>query len=228
MTASKDKRREQMYAAIRLGLSKYDAPDRRKTAETRVKAPPAPLVPGRAQTSMSEQKGLFRGFLEGQGATVLEVKNKSEIPAAIAGYLRSTNLPMRVRTGNDAVIKALDWASQPALTHEEGRAVGTDEVGLSRVTAAVAETGTLVFASGADNPVTITFLPENHIAIVEETAVVGGFEGVWEKLRTRFGRGSMSRTVNFVSGPSRTADIGGQLVMGAHGPRRLCVIMVAE
>lgn len=228
MTTSNDKRREQMYAAIRLGLSKYDAPDRRKVAETRVKVPLAPLVPVRAQKSAAEQKALFKGFLEGQSATVIEVKSKSEIPAAIATYLRNNNLPMRVRTGGDPVIKSLDWASQPALTHEEGRAVGSDEVGLSRVTAAVAETGTLVLASGADNPVTITFLPETHIAIVEESAVVGGFEGVWEKLRGRFGRGSMSRTVNFVSGPSRTADIGGQLVMGAHGPRRLCVIMVAE
>lgn len=228
MSTSNDKRREQMYAAIRLGLAKYDAPDRRKAAEARVKAPPAPLVPDRAQTAAAEQKALFKGFLDGQAATVIEVKSKTEIPAAIAGYLRNNNLPMRVRTGSDDYIRGLDWASQPALSHEEGRAVGSDEVGLSRVTAAIAETGTLVLASGADNPVTITFLPETHIAIVEERAVVGGFEGVWDKLRARFGRGSMSRTVNFVSGPSRTADIGGQLVMGAHGPRRLCVIMVAE
>ncbi len=98
MSTSNDKRREQMYAAIRLGLSKYDAPDRRKVAETRVKAPPAPLVPGRAQKSAAEQKALFRGFLEGQGATVIEVKSKAEIPAAVAGYLRNTNLPMRIRT----------------------------------------------------------------------------------------------------------------------------------
>lgn len=226
--SSNGKRREQMFAAIRLGLEKYDAPSRRKVAEARIKTPPAPLIPARAQKGHADQKALFKSFLEGQSATVIEVKTKAEIPAAVASYLRNNNLPMRVRMGGDTYIKALDWASQPALQRDEGRAVGSDEVGLSRVTAAIAETGTLVLASGADNPVTITFLPENHIAIVEDTAIVGGFEGVWEKLRKRFGRGGMSRTVNFVSGPSRTADIGGQLVMGAHGPRRLCVIMVAE
>ena len=227
MTSS-DKRREQMFASIRIGLDTYDAPNRRAAVAERMKQPPAPLVPQRAQTAKAEQKALFKGFLEGQSATVIEVKSKAEVPAAIAGYLRGNNLPMRVRSGEDAYIRGLDWTSQPALERREGRADGKDDVGLSRVTAAVAETGTLVLASGPDNPVTVTFLPENHIAIVEDSAVVGGFEGVWDTLRRRFGRGGMSRTVNFVSGPSRTADIGGQLVMGAHGPRRLCVILVAE
>jgi L-lactate dehydrogenase complex protein LldG len=97
---------------------------------------------------------------------------------------------------------------------------------LSHAAAAVAETGTLVLASGADNPVTITFLPETSIVVVGEEDLVGGYEGAWEKIRARFGKRAMPRTVNFVSGPSRTADIGGQLVMGAHGPRRLCVVLV--
>jgi L-lactate dehydrogenase complex protein LldG len=104
--------------------------------------------------------------------------------------------------------------------------VGDDEAGLSHAAAAVAETGTLVLASGADNPVTLSYLPETHIVVVEDKDLVGGYEGAWEKIRARFGRRVMPRTVNFVSGPSRTADIGGQLVMGAHGPRRLCVILV--
>ena len=86
--------------------------------------------------------------------------------------------------------------------------------------------GPLVMASGADNPVTLNFLPETHVVVVEDKALVGGYEGAWEKIRSRFGRRVMPRTVNFISGPSRTADIGGQLVMGAHGPRRLCVILV--
>ena len=65
-----------------------------------------------------------------------------------------------------------------------------------------------------------------EIARKAASDLIGGYEGAWEKIRARFGAGAMPRTVNFVSGPSRTADIGGQLVMGAHGPRRLCVILV--
>ena len=123
---------------------------------------------------------------------------------------------------------ALAWGSEPALERRKGPAAGDDEVGLSHATAAVAETGTLVLASGADNPVTLNFLPETHIVVVEDKDLVGGYEGAWDKLRARFGRRAMPRTVNLVSGPSRTADIGGQLVMGAHGPRRLCVILVRD
>ncbi len=221
-----DKRREQMLSSIRANLETYASPDRRKAVEARMKAPPAPLVPQRAQKPLAEQTALFKGFLEGQAATVIELASRAEIPAAVGRYLRSQNLPLSIRTGSDPYIRDLDWKSEPALERKQGKAEGKDDVGLSRVTAAISETGTLVLTSGSDNPVTITFLPETHIAIVEEAAVVGGFEGVWAKLRARFGKGLMSRTVNFVSGPSRTADIGGQLVMGAHGPRRLCVIMV--
>lgn len=223
---SADKRREQMFARIRLGLKTYAAPARLAAVEDRLKGPPAPLVPDRAQRGATERAALFKGFLEGQAATVVDVASAAEVPAAVTAYLRQNNLPMRVRMGDDAYLAGLDWSKAPALERMPGRATGTDEVGLSRATAAVAETGTLVLASGHDNPVTVTFLPETHIVVVEKNAVVGGFEGVWERLRARFGRRQMSRTVNFVSGPSRTADIGGQLVMGAHGPRRLCVIMV--
>ena len=131
-----------------------------------------------------------------------------------------------MRVGDDAYLDKLAWGSEPALERRKGPAGGDDEVGLSHAAAAVAETGTLVLASGADNPVTLNFLPETHIVVVEDKDLVGGYEGAWEKIRARFGKRAMPRTVNFVSGPSRTADIGGQLVMGAHGPRRLCVILV--
>jgi L-lactate dehydrogenase complex protein LldG len=99
---------------------------------------------------------------------------------------------------------------------------------MSWAAAAVAETGTLVLASGPDNPVTITFVPETHIVVVGRSQVAGHYEDAWTAVRERFGDREMPRTVNFVSGPSRTADIGGKLVLGAHGPRRLCVVVVGD
>jgi L-lactate dehydrogenase complex protein LldG len=38
----------------------------------------------------------------------------------------------------------------------------------------------------------------------------------------------LPRTVNFITGPSRSADIGQKLQLGAHGPRRLHIILVGE
>jgi len=218
--------RDAIISGVRKGLGVDNSDGRRAAVAKRLGAPPAPLVPQRAKGGREELRGLFRKFLEGQSATVIESASAAEVPAVVAGYLRSTNLPLRVRVGNDAYLEALPWKSEPALERKRGPAAGDDEVGLSHAAAAVAETGTLVLASGADNPVTITFLPETSIVVVEDKDLVGGYEGAWEKVRARFGVGAMPRTVNFVSGPSRTADIGGQLVMGAHGPRRLCVVLV--
>lgn len=223
-----DSSRNAVIFNVRKGLGVYDSEQRRAAVAKRLGAPPAPLVPQRAKGGRDELRGLFRKFLEGQSATVIETAGAAEVPAAVAGYLRSANLPLRVRVGNDAYLEALPWGKEPALERKRGPAEGSDEVGLSHAAAAVAETGTLVLASGADNPVTITFLPETSVVVVEDKDLVGGYEGAWEKIRARFGPGTMPRTVNFVSGPSRTADIGGQLVMGAHGPRRLCVVLVRE
>jgi L-lactate dehydrogenase complex protein LldG len=221
-----DSLRDKVIFKVRKGLGAYDSAQRRAAVAERLGSPPPPLVPERAKGGREELRRLFRSFLEGQSATVLEAAGAAEVPAAIARYLRSTNLPLRVRVGEDAYLDKLPWNSEPALERRRGPAEGSDEVGLSHAAAAVAETGTLVLASGADNPVTITFLPETSIVVVREEDLVGGYEGAWVKIRARFGAGAMPRTVNFVSGPSRTADIGGQLVMGAHGPRRLCVVLV--
>jgi L-lactate dehydrogenase complex protein LldG len=218
--------RDAVIHKIRAALGTYDSAARRSTVASRLGAPPPPLVPERAKQESERLRGLFRHYLEGQSATVIEAASAAEVPTAIARFLRGANLPLRVRVGEDAYLEALAWAAEPALERRKGAAVGDDEVGLSHATAAVAETGTLVLASGADNPVTLNYLPETHIVVVEDKDLVGGYEGAWDKLRVRFGRRAMPRTVNFVSGPSRTADIGGQLVMGAHGPRRLCVILV--
>jgi L-lactate dehydrogenase complex protein LldG len=218
--------RDAVIFKIRKALGTYDSAERRATVAARLGHPPAPLVPERAMRGSEELRAMLRRFLEGQSATVIEAGSAAEVPAAVARFLRSTNLPLRVRVGADGYLAGLAWSSEPSLERRRGPAAGGDEVGLSHAVAAVAETGTLVLASGADNPVTLGFLPETHIVVVEEKDVVGGYEGAWEKIRARFGKGGMPRTVNFISGPSRSADIGGQLVMGAHGPRRLCVILV--
>ena len=88
---------------------------------------------------------------------------------AIARFLRSDQpAAAGARRRRRLSRRALDWKSEPALERLSGPAQGTDEVGLSHATAAVAETGTLVMASGADNPVTLNFLPETHIVVVED------------------------------------------------------------
>ena len=92
--------------------------------------------------------------------------------------------------------------------------------------AAVAETGTLMLVSGPEHPTTLNFLPDTHIVVLERNAVVGTYEEAWDRLRAATGGAPLPRTVNFVTGPSRTGDIEMQIELGAHGPRRLHILLV--
>ena len=219
--------RARIYAKLKRALA--DGPPqagRRANVEQRLADPPLQPPLARVAVERDALRALFRAFLEGQSATVLQVASAAAVPSAVAQYLRANNLPQRVRSGADTYLAQLPWSVEPTLQRDTGAAVATDETGLSHAFAAVAETGTLALVSGADNPVTLNFVPETHIVIVEDQDLVGSYEEVWPRVRARFGTGQMPRTINFISGPSRTADIAGTLVTGAHGPRRLCVVLV--
>jgi L-lactate dehydrogenase complex protein LldG len=220
--------RDTILTKIRGSLgAKGSGADRRAAIDKRIAEKPGHLIPERVKAKTREQLlTLLRGFLEGQSATVLEIASRADLPTALAGYLRNNNLTPRLRVGGDPYLTQIPWGQEPQLEVLLGRAQPNDEVGLSHALAAVAETGTLVLVSGPDNPVTLNFLTETHVVVVEDKDIVGPYEDAWVKVRARFGERVMPRTVNMISGPSRTADIGGKIVLGAHGPRRLCVMIV--
>lgn len=219
--------REQIFSKVRTAVA-GGAPiaERRKSVAARLASPIRHPLPERVKKSHEDLSKLFNVMLKACLADVIEVDAKDAIPSAIADYLRQHNLPQRLAIGADDYLSALPWSKEPALQRKAGHAQADDEVSISHATAGVAETGTIVMASGADNPVTLNFLPETHIVVVEEKDIVGPYEDALAKISTRFGKGQMPRTVNMISGPSRSADIGGRLVIGAHGPRRLCVVIV--
>jgi L-lactate dehydrogenase complex protein LldG len=103
---------------------------------------------------------------------------------------------------------------------------GDDLVGLTGVFCAVAETGSLVVLSGPDTPAANSLLPETHIALVPASRIVAGMEEAWRLLREECGE--LPRAVNFISGPSRTGDIEQTLVLGAHGPYRVHIVLVRD
>jgi L-lactate dehydrogenase complex protein LldG len=117
----------------------------------------------------------------------------------------------------------MPWGAT-TLEIARGASDGYDLNALSAAFAAVAETGTLALVSGQDNPTTLNMLPDNHIVVVFAEDVVGDFEAAFDRLRKRFGA-EMPRTLNFITGPSRSADIEQTLLFGAHGPRRLHVVL---
>ncbi|MBL4666750.1 MAG: lactate utilization protein [Sneathiella sp.] len=186
------------------------------------------VIPKRAQIPVKDQLDLFQIKMEKLMSTVDRVKDASDVPAAVQVYLAQHNLPSRIKMSPAKSLMDLAWADIPTLEIVTGAGAEEDMVGLSPAFAAVAETGTLMMLSGPETPSTVNFLPENHIVILQAGDVTGSYEEAWDSVREATQETGMPRTVNFISGPSRTADIETRLIMGAHGPKSLHVILVGD
>lgn len=186
------------------------------------------LIPKRAQIPLKDQIKLFKTKMESQMTTVTEVSNASEIPDIVKDYLASRNFPTRIKVSPSEEVSGLPWDKTPTLEIVEGAGAEEDEVGISPAFSGIAETGTLMMASGAKTPSTVNFLPENHIVVLDVNQMVGSIEESWDLLRSKTKGDVFPRTVNFISGPSKTADIEQRMVMGAHGPKTLHVILVGD
>ena len=214
--------REEILSGVRraLHVSGAEGPRRAAVAE-RLARPPKGLIPARGQGGVET----FKAEALRAAASLAEVAAPEQIPAEIARYLRDNNLPATLRVGADPRLAGLAWG-ETALEVSHGASDGSDLNGLSVAFAGIAETGTLALVSGADNPTTLNFLPDNHMVVVFKSDVVGEMESVFAKLRAAYGPGQAPRTLNFVTGPSRSADIEQTLLFGAHGPRRLHIVLV--
>jgi L-lactate dehydrogenase complex protein LldG len=154
-------------------------------------------------------------------SSVADVATLAEVPRAVANYLTGNKLPLSGVCWPE--FANLDWAGA-GLQIAARAANGNDKVGITGTYCALAENGTLMLLSGQDTHAATSLLPDNHIAIVPASRIVRAMEDGWDLLRSEHGR--LPRQVNFVSGPSRTADIEMTLVMGAHGPFRVHVVIV--
>lgn len=202
--------------------------NRLSAVEERINHHKANTIPQRGKQSLDEHKALLTTLLEGQGATILNAENSDAVPELVADYLRKHNLPAEFKMGQDLFLADLPWDKAPTLSRRLGPSDGTDQVALSMSFGAAAESGTLVLVSGPGNPTTLNFLPEHHIILLKQSDLYGNYEEVWDKIRSFYGAQNMPRAVNFISGPSRTADIEQTLVRGAHGPKELCLIIVKD
>ena len=163
-------------------------------------------------------------------STVERIADRSEIPAAVARYLDALELPevLAQQKSHRGVcwpeLGDLDWTGA-GLEIEVRPTTGGDRLGITGAFCAIAETGTLVILSGADTPTATTLLPDTHIAVLRAGRVVAGMEEAFALIRHELGR--LPRAVNMISGPSRTGDIEQTIVLGAHGPYRVHILVVA-
>jgi L-lactate dehydrogenase complex protein LldG len=163
-------------------------------------------------------------------STVERVAGLNEIPACIARYLDALELPpaLAAQRTHEGVcwpeLATLDWSSA-GLKIEARPTTGSDRLGVTGVFCAIAETGTMVILSGAGSPTATTLLPDTHVAVVPADRIVGGMEEAFALIRHE--RGALPRAINLISGPSRTGDIEQTIVLGAHGPYRVHILVVS-
>jgi L-lactate dehydrogenase complex protein LldG len=156
-----------------------------------------------------------------KSATLERLGSLAEVGPAVARFVAAANAGPSLCVSN--ALAAIDWPAGLEIHHRA--AVRDDQTSVTPCFAAVAESGGIVTLSGPDTPSTLNFVPDNHIVVVHAAQVVRHFEDIWTKLRAS-GR-PMPRTINIISGPSRTADIEMTIQLGAHGPRRLHILLLA-
>ncbi len=211
--------RSEILARVASGIGKGDFAGRRAAAEAALRDKtlgPQPARPG----NLVER---FRQRAESLSSTVALVASLAGVPEAVVGYLDQLQL------GKQAVISpdlaGLDWSASN-LTVAARAAIDADTVGITGCFCAIAETGTLMLVSAPGAPGTVSLLPETHIALVHVADIVATMEQGFARLRDA--QSTLPRAVNFVSGPSRTGDIEQTIVLGAHGPCRVHLILIGE
>jgi L-lactate dehydrogenase complex protein LldG len=217
--------RDAVLARVRKALGKTNGDlQRRSVAERYVAAHaqgPRPAMPA----------DLVAHFLQratDMASTVERIASVEAIPGAVARYLDAVDLPpaLAMQRSRQGVcwpeLAHLDWAGA-GLAIEARPTQGHDRLGITGSFCAIAETGTLVFTSGPETPTATALLPDTHVAVVRADRVVSGMEEAFALVRAS---GAMPRAINLVSGPSRTGDIEQTIVLGAHGPYRVHLLLL--
>lgn len=177
-------------------------------------------IPARARVSGEERVELFIGQATAVQTTVHRIAAYDELPGAVAAYLREAELEPAVTVHGEP--RSLRWRA--AGIDPDGDPADAEGPALLPAFAGVAETGSLCL-SGDDAPLRAAFLPDTLLVVLHEKDLVGPLEDLWRRGRREWG-GTPPSTFVLVAGPSRSADIEQSLVLGAHGPRRLHVLLV--
>lgn len=209
--------RDDILGRVRQGVGKGDFAQRKAAAQALLTARergPQPVLSG-------DLAARFRAKAESLSSSVETVPERGAAPAAVARYMAAQGMCPEIVMAPD--VADLDWAGH-GVQGEARAAVDADRIGVTACFCAVAETGTLMLLSGPDSPPTLSLLPETHIALVDASRIVATMEDAFALLRAE--RGEIPRAINFISGPSRTGDIEQTIVLGAHGPCRVHLILI--
>lgn len=218
--------RRDVLARVREALSVgQNDPRRIKAADDYVAAHaqgPRPAMP-------ADLTARFIQRARDMASTVETISTPAEVPHAVARYVDGLDLPDAIAAQKSRLgvcwpeFASLDWAGA-GLAIEARPTQGRDRLGITGAFCAIAETGTLVFTTSPGTPTATALLPDTHVAVLRASRIVSGMEEAFAQVRAD--HGTLPRAVNFISGPSRTGDIEQTIVLGAHGPFRVHILIL--
>jgi len=178
---------------------------------------------GPQPSPLSDVVGRFVDRAIHMQSTVERIAARDQAPAAVSRYLEGLGAGVPREGVCWPEFADLDWTGA-GLVIESRPTVGHDKLGITGCFGAIAETGTLVIVPGATMHTATALLPDTHVVVVNARDVVATMEDAFVRLRAA--RGHLPRSINLISGPSRTGDIEQTIVLGAHGPFRVHVLLV--
>jgi len=196
---------------------------------------PAPAVDEslvRLASAEDDLPALFAERAAGVGLKVHRVSSSDAAAKVVAllDELQASRLVCHAGATGEAI--GLGEALGDRFTFIEPDAEGSgsyydSDAGISDVHAALAETGTLICCAGRDRPRATSLVPPNHLALVRASDILPDMIDYWARLKGIPGC-DLPSSQAFITGPSKTADIEGELVTGVHGPGRVDVVLIED
>jgi len=113
-------------------------------------------------------------------------------------------------------------AEMAGFTVHRGAAPEIEGAGVSHALYGLADTGSVVLGASPDEPRARSLLPAVHVSLLAENRILPGLAELFEALGD-----DLPSALAIVTGPSRSADIEQQLVVGVHGPGDVHVVLTA-
>ncbi len=179
-----------------------------------------------------EQKALIELFCEQLtkvGGHSIETNDFDTIPALLAKLMGNNAQKRSVMLTDDCPAQTtnlltLNWTQQN-ITPISWNSQTDCHFAINHAIAGIAETGTLLMHSGKNRPTGLNFLSSHHVSVLKYSHIVATMEIAWSRLRTHYHDGLIPRSINLITGPSRTGDIEQTIEIGAHGPLEMTVII---
>jgi len=218
--------REEIIRTLRKSLRREALPpETLADLQNRLLHPERGVIPRQAQGTHAALVERFTEKAVAAQASVAHLSSLEQVPRTVALFAREHSFPARALLPHQSRLHAMEWA-QAEVETATGSPARNCPLGVTACFAAIAESGTVMVHSGPGHPHALHIVPETLLVVVTENQIVGAYEDALDLARARLRHNAWPRIISWITGPSRTADIAGVILFGAHGSRRIHILLI--